>query len=175
MSISSPGRWTLPKNGGENGAQVTPYVAGKFLDEHGLEVGPYKQIIEDLDEWQSSSDVFKLGDYIFENTITYFVYGSEHVAICLKIDLDVGEPDNAEPALAKFVETGALLYEKALDSEMPNNLRKAMIAGKPFKSSAEGKEILVTRKDWSIDNSYTLKLSIRNPEAARSSIFYFDD
>ncbi len=146
----------------ENG--WSPYLAAKFLNSAELSASYYKQIIEGLDEWHASSDYLKLGDHILDNTIAYYIDGSEHVATSLEIALNVGKPDEAETALATFADTASILFEKALEAEMPEGMRAQIIEGRRFERTAHGKQIILTRKDWKNDQSFDLKFFIRNPD-----------
>lgn len=89
----------------------SPYTAKDFLVDLGIKTGYYRFV--GGNEWYSNSEMIELDEVIFPNNISFYVIGNEHVAMLLKLILNVNSPESANIAKNKLLSSSKLLFNKA--------------------------------------------------------------
>lgn len=137
----------------------SPYAAKDFLREEGLITGDYHQ---SLDEWFASSPYLEIGEGIMPDNIGYYLEGDETAVKCLKLLLNVNNPDDLTTSEQRFFAIAKLLIAKALGEEVGNELGQKLSADKELREIVAGAEVHLSHENWSggIPGGYSLKLTI---------------
>lgn len=137
----------------------SPYEAKKFLEEVGLVLGHYHSVGDD--EWHASSSYLEIGEDVLPDNIAFYIGGNATAVKSLKLILNVNYINTEKESLNVFLNAAMLLYNKALDKEMPINIKKAVLSGRQKKVKIKGTAISVTKHSWSMKiNGYDMKFLI---------------
>ena len=144
----------------------SPYRAREFLITDGLVPGDYHQDPFDEAEWFASSPYLEIGRAIIPNNVAYYVEGDEHVARRLKLIVQFNDPESADESRERFVGVARQLIRKALDQEMPAELRAAIMAETSTSFAIDGKTAELVRQSWLSGRGHELRLYLRGqPDA----------
>lgn len=141
----------------------SPYEAKDFLQGFGIKTGYYKSIGDP--EWFASSNSLEVGPRFSNNTIFYYVSGTQFAAKSLKLKLYIFQPEDGIEALDRFLEIANDLLLKALKVEIVNDFKSAIKEGHDAQGVFENKTIKITREDWpnSKNGQYDLVFHIQSP------------
>jgi hypothetical protein len=139
----------------------SPYKAKNYLAKKGLKSGFYKKL---YDEWHASAHI-RLGDRNSLNNIDYYVEGVEgveDVAKILKIIVVIREKVNEDEVRDKLLDLSNDLCVSALDTELSDSMRQAIMNGVNYIENIGNKTISLNKKKWSSDSftSYSYKFVI---------------
>lgn len=142
----------------------SPYAATEFLTEEGLHPDDYHRIFGEGNEWAANSPYMKVGDEFLLNSIAYYIDGDEFTATKLRLIMEIIDPQSSENDHQQFTKIARLLFEKALNSEMPEELENHLLAGTDTTTHLRGKEMSVLKTVWPKHHlsGYTLKFTIQN-------------
>lgn len=142
--------------------------ARRFLETHGFETSFYSPVLDGEWGWCCSADSIPVGEKSYpQNTLTYFISGTEEAVTSLKLSLYVRRLENEEEAQNYFLDLAFLLFERALGEICIPKVEKRILKVKPFKSYAKGKIVELRHEDLSIGEirDYALHFYIRNKDA----------
>lgn len=124
----------------------SPPAATKFLEPLGLHTGDYHSTYDD--EWWAGSRLVEIEESgLLPDNIAYYVAGNEEAATCLKLKLNVNNPDNASASEAKFVEACELLIHAATSGNIPTSLQDRLRRLEPIDETVGERRIAVERED----------------------------
>lgn len=129
-------------------ARRDPRKACEFLAHlEGFKTGGYKLFGDD--DYSCLNNIYKLGDdFPLPNTITYFANGDANQVNELELHLNVNVRSKAKEAHGKFSFYGEELAKRALDTNLPENIKAAIMAGKPGNWQVKDAMIELKRDDW---------------------------
>jgi hypothetical protein len=133
----------------------SPHIAKNFLLEAGLSTNDY---YFSYDGWYASSPYKEIGDAIMQDNIAYYLEGNETAVMCLKLKLNVNNPDTPTDSLKQFFDLAKLLLSKALGEQQAKKITWKM----GTHTTQEGNHVSLIRQDWngSIKGGYDLILSV---------------
>lgn len=133
----------------------SPYVAMKFLDEHGFKVGDYHRSYA---EWYASSPYVDINDAFLADHLAYYVEGDEIAAKRLKLVLDVNGPQNAAASDERFLLIANALSAKAIGRGID---RTSLLSDK-WRDTVSGRTVTVERQEWQggIPGGYSRRFTI---------------
>jgi hypothetical protein len=142
----------------------SPYQAKDFLLDAGIETRFYENVYED--KWSASSDYQKVDDAFAANTIAYYVSGTEHIAMELKLYLSVTSPETQVAALNYLNRLADLLCVKAILLRLPDTYHKKIRLGRNGESQIGPYQLSLKREGYGDDNKrygyeFTIRLSIQ--------------
>lgn len=142
----------------------SPYLARRFLESVGFQLGDYHRAIGDTDEWFANSPYLQVGEGILPNNIAYYVEGNELVATTLKIVMNVNEPQEAQEARRRFIEAAKLLHTKALRSEMLSEMEECLAVEANINAQIDGKNVSVAKVIWPghLLGGYEMRFIVQN-------------
>lgn len=141
----------------------SPYRADKFLVNEGLVASDYHQTVFDDSLWVADSEKLKVGDDILPDYVSYHIEGDEYIARRLKLEIDFFDTNTATIAgetRQRFLDISMQLFQKALNQEMPYELRENIIAEIPHSQMVEDKSIQFAREQWPSTSAYSLRFII---------------
>lgn len=89
----------------------SPHLAREFLTKVGLRTEDYHR---SFDDWWAQSPMVKIGGDIFDDHLSYRIYGTQAAVTRLKLVLDATEPGTPENSEAKFYTVGGELIRQAI-------------------------------------------------------------
>lgn len=139
-----------------------PFIAKDFLKENGLITGYYNPC--GVDEWYSFTPYLNLGGEPISNNLAYYVDGNFKTAKSLKLVLHVNHIGLAKEATEVFLLNAEKLYKKAIMNELPDQFKKAILAGNNVNITVNGNMAISFLKDkWTGKiGGYTLEFCIGN-------------
>lgn len=137
----------------------SPNAAKDFLRKEGLVTGDYYQ---SLDEWFASSPYLEIGEGIMPDNIGYYLEGDETAVKCLKLVLNVTNPDDSTASKKRFFAVARLLIAKALGVGEESELDQKLSTDKELRETVAGADVHLSRENWcgGIPGGYSLKLTI---------------
>lgn len=149
----------------------SPYLSRSYLAPDGPVADHYFRVIDDLDEWSSSSPYQRFGDGVFANSIAYYLNGSEHAATELKLVLDIEVPDEINAAHTAFLSYCQRLHQAATGNDLPDPVKTALCECKEVTFENEPYDLAVCREDWpnTRADSFTLKFITRHTAVGASA------
>jgi len=147
--------------GAELEARKDPWQACQFLAHvEGFKTAGYKSF--GGDDYSCLTDVYKLGDdFPLPNTLTYFANGDAGQVRELELHLNVNVRSKAREAHEVLSFYGQELTRRALNSDLPDDIKAAITAGKAGTWKVQGASIELERDDWPTGKGYTLDFFIR--------------
>lgn len=124
----------------------SPYCAKEFLSDKGLSTGFYNRVFED--EWRASSSMQEFGNEITPDNVAYYVEGVEEIANTLKIKVNVNDAARSEQARQKLMGLAESLSLFSLNQPLSDHMKGAIIEGRPYCESYEGKTISLAVERW---------------------------
>lgn len=100
----------------------SPHLAREFLTKVGLRTEDYHRSFGD---WWAQSPMVKIGGDIFDDHLSYRIYGTQAAATRLKLVLDATEPGTPETSEVKFYAVGGALIRRAVG---PNEAEAFLLA-----------------------------------------------
>lgn len=142
-------------------ARRDPQKACEYLAHlEGFRTGGYK--LFDDNDYSCLNNVYKLGDeFPLPNTITYFANGDAKQVKELELHLNVNVRSKANEAHSKLLFYGEELAKRAIDTNLPENIKTSIMAGKPGNWHVKDAMIELKRDDWPTGKGYTLDFFIR--------------
>lgn len=117
----------------------SPYEAKDYLLSEGVITRQYHPV--DEKEWWCGSNSLEFGEGLFKNNIAYYVSGDSRVAKCLKLLVNVNNPEESELASGKLISSAKLLMDKAVGVGFPPELEGHIHEGTGIVSEVSGVEI----------------------------------
>lgn len=133
------------------------YEAKDALKPVGLETGLYQEY---FDEWSASSPLINIDENILPNRIAYYVNGQVGIATQLKLKLYVNHLASAVEAHERFLQAAILLYEYAMEDEIPVWLANCLLTGEEIEKSHNGNTISVKKEPHLKNKGYELKFML---------------
>lgn len=124
----------------------SPYTAKDFLVDLGIKTGYYRFVGDN--EWYSNSEMIELDDAIFPNNISFYVMGNEHVAMFLKLILNVNSPETAIIAKNKLLLSSNLLFNKATHLPFPSEMQEVIMKGINYSLEVGNYSVVIEKHDW---------------------------
>jgi hypothetical protein len=142
----------------------SPFVAREFLITEGLTPRDYHRSVGGSDDWCSNSDYLGVGDGLTLNNIAYYIEGEESVATKLKLVMDINTPDVLPETSHKFCEIAGKLFAKALENEIPGDIKTSLLNEIPMTTQIRGKEVIILKEIWPGHRmqGYSIKFIIQN-------------
>lgn len=133
----------------------SPYVATRFLEEHGFKVSDYHR---SYTEWYASSPHVKVSDDILAGHLAYYVEGDETAAKQLRLVLDVNNSQDAAISDERFVAVANALANKATGRE----IKRAHLLSGHWHGTVGGRKASVQRHQWpnATSDNYTRKFVV---------------
>ena len=122
-----------------------PYIAKDFLIGESLNTGYYHRL---FDEWLASSEMVEFGDGLIPCNIAYYVEGIESKVKILKVSINVNNELMINIALEKLVKTTTILFEKALDEDIPDRILSCIVKGERMSINYRGKQLSLIKNYW---------------------------
>lgn len=138
----------------------SPYTAKDFLADLGIKTGYYQFV--GGNEWYSNSEMIELDEAIFPNNISFYIIGNEHVAILLKLILNVNSPESIIIAKNKLLSSAKLLFIRATNLPFPNEIEEVIEKGINYSFEVENYSVVIEKHDWPthIYGGYDINFSI---------------
>ena len=139
----------------------SPFDALNYLSEFGISANDYHRLI---DEYFASSNTLELSGFPIANSISYYIEGNKKAATCLKLRINLNQPNEAEGDIQTFTKICNDLYIKAIGEDMPIEVIDRIALGQNTEySSGNAKKVLVKRNDWRSHafDGYDITLEIR--------------
>lgn len=124
----------------------SPYTAKDFLVDLGIKTGYYRFV--GGNEWYSNSEMIELDEAILPNNISFYVIGNEHVAMLLKLILNVNSPESAIIAKNKLLSSVRLLFIKATNLPLPDEIEEVIMKGINYSLVVENFSVVLEKQDW---------------------------
>lgn len=124
----------------------SPHLAREFLMKVGLRTNDYHRSFED---WWAQSPMVKVGGDIFDDHLSYRIYGTQTAATRLKLVLDVTEPGTPEASEARFYSVGGELIRQALGPDEAETFLLAAVANPLAERNFNGVRIALQHNVWS--------------------------
>ena len=139
----------------------SPYAAKDFLADLGVKTDFYKPVYEE--EWAASSLYIKIDDDFLGNNISFYLEGDKEKAINLKLVLNVYQPKNSKDAHSKFLAHCELLFSKAMNRNMGDQMQKNIFSGKSFEEQIGNRNIKNAKQVWEKhkENGYACSFQIK--------------
>lgn len=143
----------------------SPFAASSYLKTEGLETDHYRYN-SNSDEWFSNSQYVKIDEGILANNISYYIDGNETVVTKLILLLNVNKPDQSQETLQKFLNSAQILFEKALNQQMPKQIEEDILSEREISTYLVSRKIKLERNLLQDDKlgGYVLKLTIETEE-----------
>lgn len=141
----------------------SPHAARGFLTEVGLRTEDYHR---SFDDWWAQSPMVKIGGGIFDDYLSYCIYGTQTAATRLKLVLNVTEPGTPEASEAKFYAVGGDLLRKAMGPDESQAFLLAAAENPLAERSFNGVRVFLqhdVRNDHERLRSYERRLLIIHP------------
>lgn len=123
----------------------SPHLAREFLAKVGLRTNDYHRSFED---WWAQSPMVKVGGDIFDDHLSYRIYGTQTAATRLKLVLDVTEPGTPEASEAKFYAVGGELIRQAVGPDQAEAFLLAAVANPLAERNFNGVRITLQHNVW---------------------------
>lgn len=124
----------------------SPHLAREFLTRFGLRTNDYHRSFED---WWAQSSMVKVGGDVFDDHLSYRIYGIQPAATRLKLALDVTEPGTPEASEAKFYAVGSELIRQAVGPREAEAFLLAAVANPLAERTFNGVRINLQHNVWS--------------------------
>lgn len=138
----------------------SPYTAKDFLVDLGIKTGYYRFV--GGNEWYSNSELIELDEAIFPNNISFYVIGNEHIAMFLKLILNVSSPKSAIMAKNKLLSSAKLLFTRATNLPFPDEIEEVIAKGINYSLEVENYSVVIEKHDWPthVYGGYDINFSI---------------
>ncbi len=124
----------------------SPHLAREFMTNVGLRTEDYHRSFED---WWAQSTMVKVGGDIFDDHLSYRIYGTQTAATRLILVLDVTEPGTPEASEAKFYAVGGELIGQAVGADEAQAFLLAAVANPLAERDFNGVRIILQHNVWS--------------------------
>ncbi len=106
--------------------------------------------------------MIELDEAIFPNNISFYIIGNEHVAILLKLILNVNSPESIIIAKNKLLSSAKLLFIRATNLPFPNEIEEVIEKGINYSFEVENYSVVIEKHDWPthIYGGYDINFSI---------------
>lgn len=136
----------------------SPYKATKYLKSEGLSAGYYLPL---YGIWSAISSMKRTNDKLISNNISYYIEGDEKTAKTLKLLLNVNSNNDIDEAHRILLNSSRVLHKHALNSELPNEIRDAILKGVCIETAYNFYSIAV-KKEYYRENVYSIYFIISN-------------
>lgn len=139
----------------------SPAAACALLaDIPGMQTRGYKNTPSVPKEYSCSSPHKSIGNgYSLENNVAYYVVGDRNTATELRLVLKLSNMDAAPVGRSVLAVASDLLAKRALGGSLPDDVLKALLAGRTGEWDVRDHEVLIARNDW--PGGYEMKFVIR--------------
>jgi hypothetical protein len=140
----------------------SPYLAMRYMSDHGLDTGHYHHSF--ADGWYASSPMREIGNSVgFPSNIAYYVEGSEHAATTLKIKLNVNDTATAQESEELFAAYCMHLLEQAVSRNAVERMKARIAELEEFEEEIPFGSIEMSRDEFVAGNKggYSRKFEIR--------------
>lgn len=134
------------------------YAAKDLLKNVGLITGYYHP---GYDGWLAISNSVDMDKGIIPNEWFYSVQGDVGVATQLVLKLYINNPEEAPAAHERFFQSARVLYQFAMDGDMPIGIANALIEGREWKAERNNIEILIQRFPHTNQRGYDIRFSLK--------------
>lgn len=141
----------------------SPHAAREFLTKFGLRTEAYHRTFED---WWAQSSMLKIGGDIFDDHLSYRIYGTQNVATRLKLELDITVPGTPEASEVKFYTMVGELIRQAIGPLEAHNFLQAAAINPLAEQFFNGVCVRLLHDVWSENEDlsrYQRKLLIIHP------------
>ncbi len=137
----------------------SPYEAKKFLTKDGMVTGDYHRSI---DGWIASSPYKEIGGGILPDNIAYYVEGDNTAAKCLKLILNINNPNHPHASEQEFLVIAQNLLRRSIGEKAARWLTQTTLLKGNAHASLLGRTISLSRVDWmgGIKGGYQRRLII---------------
>lgn len=123
----------------------SPHAAREFLTEVGLRTEDYHR---SFDDWWAQSPMVKIGGGIFDDHLSYRIYGTQSAVTRLKLVLDVTEPGTPEASEVKFYAVGGELLRQAVGPDEAHTFLLAAAENPLAEQSFKGVRVILLHDVW---------------------------
>ena len=136
-----------------------PLDVCNFMSGMGLNTGSYKD--PDGFGYFCSSPYKELGtSFPVKNNIAYYAEGGGQKVTKLKLVLNVNSKQEANQAHAELKKCAEALLKKALNAPLPQEAKKAILAGSSGNWEIGNAKVSVIRADWPLCKGYEIKFIV---------------
>ncbi len=142
----------------------SPYIIKDCLAAHDLPTETYNCYD---DEWGAESSYYDFEGEFLQNTMAYYVSGTQDFATKLKIVFNCSDPNKQTTHLAQLQIRAESLCKSALGLDLPKALASSILSKSTAQTTIKGKEVKVVFNNLPksrIKNRFGLSFVIQNPD-----------
>lgn len=136
-----------------------------ILQQQGLSATKNWHEYEGLEMWGCNSTYKELGSgsdpYSLANNLAFYADGSRSSVTQVKLVLNVNNRNDASFGHKKLLEAASALSSKVLGKSLSENLKKAIINGKPTSEKLNSTTLEVKRDNWPTGKGYEVHFIIK--------------
>jgi hypothetical protein len=142
----------------------SPYAAMSFLDTFEFEMDGYHWL---YDRYRASSKMLKFRDSYPQNSVTYYVEGTELHATELTLEINVADEERENEDQSKFVQMISALLQKSVGAKGIDAFIRALSDEKiDTEVDCDGYQISLKNREWDNLKEYELAFVIKHPKNA---------